>query len=193
MDRIKRNSTNKKRVIIAIIVAVVLVGAYLAFASLRHVFPFATNSPNYEPGDFTVNKDKTNTEKQVIDNLKDNPQDKTKNDQTDTPPAPTVDANSGKQQANVLITNAGVFNGTVSASGFASNIVESEGVCTYTFTNSESTVVKISDVLPNPSSTTCATVSFPVSELSASGTWSVKLSYSSSRSIGASQAKEFQK
>jgi hypothetical protein len=193
MDRIKRKMSKKQKLAVILISVVVLVGIYLGVAFYRHLFPFTNKTPTYEPGTHVVNKDKSDAEKQAIDNLKNNPQDKTKNSQTDTPPAPTVNQESGKKEANVLITNVGVQNGTVSASGFASNVVESEGTCTYTFTNGSNRVIKTSNVLPNPTSTTCATVNFPASELPVAGTWSVVLSYSSPESAGSSAAKEFQR
>lgn len=193
MDRIQRKMSKKQKIALALAVLVVLVGAYLGVAFYKHLFPFTNKTPTYEPGTHVVNKDKSDAEKQAIDNLKNDPQDKTKNNQTDIPASPTVNQDSGKKEANVLITNVGVQNGTVSASGFATNVVESDGVCTYTFTNGSSKVVKTSNVLPNPTSTTCATVSFPASELPVAGTWSVVLSYSSPESAGSSAAKEFQR
>ena len=193
MDRIQRKMSKKQKMAAVLISAVVLVGGYLGVAFYKHLFPFTNKTPTYEPGTHVVNKDKSDTENQAIDNLKNNPQDKTKNNQTDTPSAPTVNQDSGKKEANVLITNVGIQNGTVSASGFATNVVESDGTCTYTFVNGSNKVIKTSKVLPNPTSTTCETVNFPASELPVTGTWSVVLSYSSPESAGSSAAKEFQR
>lgn len=172
---------------------VLLAGLYLLVSWYNHLPPFGRFAPTPEPGKQVTNMSKTDTEKQATNNLKKNPQDKTQNNQTDTPATPPIDTTSGKQQANVLITNAGVSNGNVSVSGFVTNVVESDGSCTYTFTNGSSKVSKTTDVLPNATSTTCATTTFPASDLEPSGTWSVVLSYSSSQSAGVSSSKEFQK
>lgn len=193
MDRIHRKMSKRQKIAITIAVVVILAGVYLGVAFSKHLFPFVNKTPNYEPGTHVVNKDKSDAEKQSIDNLKNNPQDKTKNSQTDIPAAPTVNQDSGKKEANVLITNVGIQNGSVSASGFVTNVVESDGSCTYTFTNGANKVTKTSNVLPNPTSTTCATVNFPASDLPVAGTWSVVLSYSSPESAGFSAAKEFQR
>lgn len=190
MAQIKRTPMKKRTAIIAICIAAVLVGGYLVTAYSTRIFPFAHATQNYEPGTHVINEEKSQAEQDAIDNLSDNPDSKVENDQTDTPEEPSVNTNTGKKEAAVLITNAGVFNGTVSASGFVTNIVESSGTCTYTFTNGANRVVKQSSVLSNPSSTTCETVSFPASELT-TGTWAVTLSYASSESAGVSQAKEF--
>lgn len=193
MDRIKKNSSVKKKLLIVLAVLAILVGVYMAVAYVKHIFPFSAQSPTYAPGTHIINENKTGTEKQATSDLKTNPQDKVQNNQTDTPATPSVDTGTGKQQANVVITNASLSGGDVSVSGFVTNVVESDGLCVYTFTNGSSKVIKTTDVLPNATSTTCATTTFPASDLSPSGTWSVVLSYSSPESAGISAATEFQK
>lgn len=193
MAQIKRNSMKKRTTIIAIIAIIIIIGAYLATAYAVRMFPFAYVNTTYDPGTHVINEQKTKTEEDAINELNQNPDSKIDNEQADTPDAPTVNASTGKKEAAVLITNSGVFNGTVSASGFVTNVVESNGTCTYTFTSGGNKIVKQSSVLSNPSSTTCETVSFPVSELTTSGVWSVVLSYLSPESSGSSQPKEFQR
>jgi hypothetical protein len=183
----------KKKITIIVITACVIIGGYIFIAWLNHLHPFSNVDSTPTPGTQFINMDKTKTEKQSSDNLKNNPQDKLKNSQTDTPPAPSVSSTTGKQQANVLITNVGISNGTVSASGFVTNIVESDGSCDYIFVNGNHTISKPSKVLPNATSTTCSTVTFPTSDLPISGTWSVTLSYSSAESSGVSTATSLQK
>lgn len=193
MLKVKRNRSVKRNIIIIASLIVVFIGVYALVAYFMHLFPFAASDSRYEPGTHIINNDKTDTEKRSIDDLTKNPGDKTKNEQTDTPPVPQVDTNSGKQKASVLITNINVADGMVSASGFVTNVIESDGSCVYTFSSGSNIVTKSSNVLPNPSSTTCETVKFPTGELSAAGTWSVVLSYTSPQSAGISSAKELRK
>lgn len=179
--------------IITILVAIIIVlGCYGLLAWFNNWFPFVMHNGTHDPGTQFVAMDKTDTEKQAADNLKKNPQDKLKNTQADTPDIPSVDPGTGMLQADLLITNAGIFNDTVSVSGFVTNIVESDGSCTYTFTQGSKKVQKVVATLPNATSTTCITTSFPASELQ-TGTWSVVLSYKSTQSLGVSAAKEFNK
>ena len=193
MKDLHHKASKTKAILLSVSGVLVAIGVYLLVAWYNHLPPFNRFSPTPSPGTKFVNMNKTDAEKQASDNLKKNPQDKVQNNQTDTPATPSVDAASGKKQANVIITNTGVSGGNVSVSGFVTNIVESDGSCVYTFTNGSSKVVKTTDVLPNATSTTCATTTFPASDLSQSGTWSVVLSYSSPESAGISAATEFQK
>ena len=163
----------------------------MAFAKLNNLTPFESAGDFAKPGEEKVSLERSESEKEAIEALEDDPSLKTQNNQNDTPAEPEK-TSSGKNEANVLLTNAGISNGTVSASGFVTNLVEDGGDCSYKFTNGSSSVVKTSKTLMNPTSTTCETVSFPASELT-SGNWKVVLSYSSSASTGASSQKEFTK
>jgi hypothetical protein len=159
-------------------------------ANINHFFPFQLTSPL--PGDQTINQQKTTTENQQIQTIKNNPSQKVVNQQTDTPSTPSTDPSSGKQSVYVLMTYASIQNDIVSASGFVSNISESNGTCTYIFKKGTAEIDKTSSSLQNPTSTTCSTISFPSAELS-SGTWTVKLIYSSSTSYGESNTRNITK
>lgn len=186
----RSNSKTRTRIFIILAVVVLLVLGYGLYAWKAKLPPF---KDAYDPSGTTVNMDRTDTEKAQSQKLQDDPKAKTQNDQTDTPPAPTTDQSTGKQQANVLLSRAGITNGTVSAGGVVTNVVEGDGQCSYIFTNGSSTVTKVSQTMTNPSSTSCAVVSFPSSELTASGTWQVYIQYESSLSSGKSNIKEFTK
>ncbi len=191
--KINKNSSKKKIALIIVPLVILLgVGMYLGVAAVNKLPPFSTVDTTYEPGEQVVNLERSEAEKAREKELIDNPELKTQNEQTDTPSAPTT-TDSGKAAVNVLVTNASISNGTVSASGFVTNLVEEGGSCTYVFTSGSSTVTKNSQTLTNPSSTTCATVTFPSSELLVSGTWKVTLSYSSEKAAGKSDPKEFTK
>lgn len=188
----KSNSKNKSIIYVA---SGILAGAVIYFGAawFFKLPPFTFMQKSYEPGEQVVNMDRTETEKKVTEDLQKNPDTKLDNKQNDTPSSPTVDNSTGKQQVNVLLTNTGIFNNTVSASGMVTNSVEQAGSCVFVFTNGASEITKTSEVLPNPSSTSCKTVSFPSSELAADGVWKVYIRYSSSISEGVSNTKEFTK
>jgi len=180
---------HKKRSILAISIGICVAAiAYLLIAYLGDLPPFQEQKSSGG-----VNMNRTDTEIQATDNLEKNPASKLENNQTDTPQPPGKDENSGKKVVNVLITNVGISSGTVSASGFVTNIVESDGSCTYTFTNGNNTVNKVVGTLPNATSTTCKTTTFSSDELPTAGTWSVVLSYNSTQSMGQSSARDVQK
>lgn len=192
-----KNKPNKKNFTPWIVggITLLLIGIYIVAALLLHLPPFTSSSrsSSSSPTDQYVNMDRTDTEKQASKSIEDDPSKKVENNQTDTPSTPSGSTSTGKQNVNVLLTNAGIFNGTVSASGVVTNIVEEGGNCTYLFTNGSSTVTKNSSTLTNSTSTTCKTVSFPSSELTKSGTWTVQITYDSLSFEGVSNTKEFNK
>lgn len=191
----KINQTKSSKLIkIFIVVGVLLVGAgvYLGVAWQKNLPPFSSLNKTYAPGEQTENLNRTDTEKKVTEELNKNPEKKLENPQTDTPSTPSASPTSGKQSANVLVTNVGVFNGRVSASGFVTNLAEEGGSCEYVFVSGGQLINKQSQTLVNTTSTTCKTVSFSADELS-SGVWKVHIKYTSPTSEGVSSDKEFTK
>lgn len=184
----KRVKSQNKTLIIAFILTAII-GAYLAFAWFNHLPPFPAKKESFQPGEYIVNMERTETEKKASEDLKNNPETKLDNAQNDTPNTPVVDDTTGRQHVNVLLTNTGTFNNKVSASGMVTNVAEEGGTCKFVFTNGSSEIIKTSSTLVNPSSTSCTTISFPSSELSP-GTWKVSIVYSSSVSAGESNIKE---
>lgn len=190
--KINKQYNKKKLVIILILLLVLVTGGYLGVAALNKLPPFAAAEKTYKPGEQVTNLERSESEKKAEETLKDNPEQKTANNQTDTPEPPKV-SSAGKLNVNVLLTNAGISNGTVTASGFVTNIVEEGGTCTFKFINGSNVVTKTSTTLTNPTSTTCSTVRFPATELMAGGTWKVSLAYSSEKASGSSNEKEITK
>jgi hypothetical protein len=183
----KANKSPRKKapIIIASVIVLVLAGSVAVYALITK--PSSDTIPASQQG---VNLEKSDAEKAAIQNLKDNPNQKTENNQNDTPTTPTQTTSSGKRAVNVSLSYADIRNGTVTASGGVTNITEDNGTCTYSFVNGSLVVTKTSTTLVNPTSTTCKTVSFPSTELSSNGTWKVTLSYSSTISEGTSNQKD---
>jgi hypothetical protein len=187
-----KSKKSKTKVIAIIVTLIVIAAAYLTLAFYNRYPPFMEVQKVTTDGQ-TINLDRSDAENEKIKNIQDNPESKTQNNQTDTPKPPTQTLPSGKQEVNVLLTNASIINNTVRASGFVTNIVQEGGECTYIFTSGNSTITKKASTLTNPSSTTCETVVFSPTELPVSGTWKVFLKYSSVNAEGTSNTKEFTK
>ena len=136
-----------------------------------------------------ISTERTPQDRKLEDELQNNPELKEQASQTDHAESATVDPDTQLKVANVVITNAGVSGGEVSASGFITNIVDDQGSCEYLFTKNSVTVAKPAATLSNPGSTTCKTVRFSSDELSP-GVWKVQLKYSSETSSGKSNALE---
>lgn len=121
----------------------------------------------------------TETEKQETEvNKKDlSNQGGQQNNQTNNP--------SGKVKVTPVIVNANKNE----ISAFVQGIVEDGGICTATLTNSSSTVTKSSTGIANVSYTTCPPINLGNSL--GTGTWTVVVSYDSSKAAGQSSLKTF--
>ncbi len=181
----------QKKYLIVIVAIIFAIAGYLLFAWKADLPPFSSTDETYQPGEYITNMKRTDTEKKATEGLEKNPDSKLKNDQTDKPVLPASNQETGKREANVLLTNAGVFNEKVSASGMVTNIAEEGGSCVYVFTNGSSELRKTTDTLVNPTSTTCKTTTFSAIELPAKGSWTVYITYTSSSAEGKSNEKEF--
>lgn len=89
-----------------------------------------------------------------------------------------------KKSVSVVITNAQVN----SINSYVSGVFEDGGTCTATITKGSSQILKTSEGFKDATHTTCAPIFLKRSDFSSSGTWSVKVSYSSVTSEGQSQA-----
>lgn len=181
----------KKVILITVSIVVIAAGEGLLFARYNNLFPFQAKS-TYKPGEHAVNLDRSDTEKKSTDTLKEQPELKTQNSQTDAPIQPTIPSDGTKKgTVSVLLTNAGIFNSAVSASGMVTNIAEEGGSCEFVFTSGDKVIKKTTETLINPTSTTCKTVTFSASELTSKGAWRVNIVYSSSAYEGTSNERNF--
>jgi hypothetical protein len=188
--RKQKNKQSNKKIYLYIFAGVILISAaYIATAYAKKLPPFAANTETIEYKD-GVNLERTDTEKAASDALQEDPGTKLDNSQTDTPAVPEKDSATGKQNANVMLTTAGIYNGTVNAGGMVTNVIEESGRCIYVFTKGSEKLTKETTTLVNPTSTTCKAISFPANELPSSGKWTVALDYDSTASQGTSNSME---
>lgn len=185
-----KSLNNHKTLSYISIAAVLLAVGYIAVAYKNNYPPFAQNS-TYKQGEYVVNMEKSNAEAEKTAALEESPTSKLQNNQTDNPRTPEIDDNSGRQQANVLLTNVGIFNNNVSASAVVTNIVEDGGECYFVFSGNGQKIVKTSPTMVSATSTSCKTVSFSANELPVAGKWEAVVEYKSPNSQGVSSAKEF--
>ncbi|MBI5357971.1 hypothetical protein HZB74_03955 [Candidatus Saccharibacteria bacterium] len=88
-----------------------------------------------------------------------------------------------KKTVSVVITNAQAD----SITSYVSGVFEDGGTCTATITKGSSEIIKTSKGFKDATHTTCAPIFLKSSDFPSSGTWAVKMSYSSSTSEGQSQ------
>lgn len=185
-----KTPTGKSKIIIVLTAVATLAGVYLLYANLNHLPPFALSSP--DPGDYTINLEKSDAEKQRTQELQQDPEQKIVNEQRDVPTMPSTNAETGKLNANVILSFVSIQNDIVAVGGYVTNVVEDGGLCTYTFTKGSEIIEKTAITMQNSTSTSCITTKFPSVELG-SGVWKVRLTYNSSASTGVSNIKELTK
>ncbi len=97
---------------------------------------------------------------------------------------------NGLRVANVVLNEPYRADNKIIISSTITNIVETEGNCTYIFTNGPSSITKKTQVLPNAKNTVCEAVVLEKNDLSA-GKWKVRLEYKSKLSEGVSETQTF--
>lgn len=91
---------------------------------------------------------------------------------------------SQKKQVSVVITSA-TINGIYS---YVSGVFEDGGICTATITQDNKKITKTSSAFKDATYTACAPINLSRSDFPSAGTWTARVSYSSSASEGQSQS-----
>lgn len=141
----------------------------------------------------TENEQKQSTPESDIDENYTTPgnEAKAKNDELEKRQHQQVERNeSGLKKANVLLHDPYVVGQKTVISSTITNIVETEGTCSYIFTKDTQSVTKITSVLPNAKNTVCEAVVLEKGSLG-SGEWKVRLEYKSNLSEGVSETQTF--
>jgi hypothetical protein len=89
-----------------------------------------------------------------------------------------IPAPVSKPEAVIVVAGADLDGLNVSASGYASGVVENGGKCTFTFTRPEQRVESSRDAVANVADTACGFVRIPINQFT-KGTWQVVLTYTS--------------
>ncbi len=109
-------------------------------------------------------------------------------EQLSDPVTPPVTNTSGKVVVTPVVTNSSQSE----VRSFVTGVSEDGGTCTATFTHEALSFSKTSTGFKNVSTTNCEPISLSRSDFSASGKWSVTVSYSSNTSEGKSQSTTFE-
>lgn len=179
----KINRQNNKKLKVIIIVSALLLisgGAYTVYS--------LTYQNNEEKNDTIQSID------QKIENTSPDPKSEVKdgepvksNTNTDQPKPVTTNPDTNLRSLQVSAFGD-VSNGTISIRGGIDNSVEFDGLCFAILTGPNGAKIrKDTTLLQNASTTDCATIQFPASELT-KGEWSIILHYTSKESTGTSNA-----
>ncbi|HEX5797944.1 MAG TPA: hypothetical protein VFX79_01190 [Candidatus Saccharimonadales bacterium] len=167
-------SLSKKKItaliILVILLAVGSVFAYNRFNDTQSKSTDDTNGIDYGP---PSQKDVNSAEqhKKEIDKNQ---------SQSDTPSQP-----GAKKSVKPIIVSYGESDGKFEVSGRVPGIFEDSGTCTLTMTKGSARATGSSTATPNVSEMSCGFIAIPKSKLS-SGSWSAKITYSSSKAHGVS-------
>ncbi len=94
----------------------------------------------------------------------------------------------GTKNVTPTITSAGIYDNQLEVSSFVSGVIE-EGTCKLTATHGSSKVERQVTSVKNATNTSCPLFTIPRSEFSATGDWSLTISYSSASAQGSSAVK----
>lgn len=165
---------SKKTIVISILVL-----AGLSFGGYTYYKNHQNNKPddgiNYNPPTKQEKKETEDFKKKLIDEQNA----KNQNTKTDS---------SGKKVVTPQIVSYGQTNTAVEVSARVPGIFEDSGTCTLTLTKGSVTVTQNKQASPNVSEMSCGFISISRSKLS-SGSWSAKVTYTSSKAHGASEPK----
>lgn len=174
---------SKRNILIASLVTVGIAAAAVALLEVTNTTHWFHDS-NTQSTATSKNNDidyspATDAEKQDSESHKDS----TTSEQTKQP----TSSNTAKTKVNVVITTYNTTSSFVSVNGYAEGIIESNGTCKLTLTDSSGKTVSSSRAAEqNATNTTCGESQIARSKLH-SGTWQAVLSYSSSKSAGTSE------
>lgn len=179
--KIKKNTKKiNKPILIIVIILLIGLAAFLAYTFVI--------KPHNNTTDTTQSENKP-SDKQQSENLQTNPTDKEKAPNSDAPTTPTAVSGSDKKQV-AMVASVDQSNGTVFIRG-GINYPVTGGSCYAQLTGpSGQSIKKDSEILPNPASTDCKTISIPASDL-AVGKWTFTLNYTSDEYEGVSSEVSF--
>lgn len=169
------NNSNKKiKIIIAAVVTVCVlaVGGVLAYKHFhKNPSPTYPGPTAQEIKDAEDNKKNLEKRKQIEEGAKNNPL-----------PAGT------KAAVNPQIINASQNGNEIFISASIGGVFEDGGTCTAVITYGDQTVTRSSEGFADATTTSCTPIRIDRSAFSASGTWSVVITYNSAKAEGKSQA-----
>jgi hypothetical protein len=89
---------------------------------------------------------------------------------------PLPEATASSVEPVIVVAGLDIGGASVSASGYVAGVVETDGTCTFSFSNGTAAVTLTSSGISNVTTTSCGLVQAPVARFS-SGSWGVTLTY----------------
>lgn len=192
MHKYNRSRFSKKSLLVVIVVLLVTAGI-LTGLELSGVTDFyqkdSDSSTDTAQQDVeTINySPPTEEEKKQADKVKEDIVKDQEAIQSDNP-----DQNSDKKSVKPIITSAGQFDGQIEVRSFIPGIYESSGTCTVVFTQNNNKIERQVEGIQDATTTRCDTVTILREDFPSSGTWTVKVNYSSPSSQGESDVTSFE-
>lgn len=176
--KFKQKKTNTKSLITLAVLMLAVIGASYYIYSLRSSNNNKSTTESVPTKGETINYEPPTEEEQKSGDTKKEEIAKSQSETT---------TSSGNVVP--IITDLGIYGTNVEVSGFIPSIVEGDGTCVINFKKATLNVSRTVKAVPDASSTHCTNVVVPVSEFTEKGTWSVTISYSSSKSKGSSETR----
>lgn len=174
----KISTQKKKTKNLLIVISVVLLLGMGAVGAYR-LYTFSTDSETSE----------TPTTQSTEGNAKTEDGNGTSGGGTDDGSKPIDSTENNKDAVDVIIVDAGQYERTIEVRAYAADVSES-GVCTFTFTQGSSSLVRTTTASPSAQTTSCAALDISTPEFPTLGTWNLVVSYSSSTSEGSSNSQD---
>ena len=179
-----------------------IIGGILLISILFFLILAGVKLLNHEESHEEIISDGNKNTAEIVDNIEKAPpvdennttpgnEAKAKTDELEKQQQKEIDKNeNGLRKASVLLNEPYFADGKTIISSTITNVVETEGVCNYVFTNGANSITKTTKVLPNAKNTVCEAVVLEKGSLSA-GQWEVRLEYKSNLSEGVSETQTF--
>jgi len=178
--KIQKNNKKKLLSIVTIAVVVLLLGGYTSAAYINNLWPFMPSVGDGSNDNTTQSANSTES----INETTTNPTSSSSKDNIDNATTP-----QDVDNVSVVIVDAGQYERTVEVRAYINGVVESDGICTYSFTQGASTLTRQTTPSPSADTTSCATLSVNTPDFPALGTWNLIVSYKSAKFSGTSSTR----
>jgi len=180
-----RNRSVWRRIGAILVIAIVLVAAFIAWPHLRQTdssSQVSSDGISYRPPTKQEKADSENHKDAIVSTNNTNVSSKASTNSSGDP-----NASSPKTKVYPRITTWNPDATSFTLNGFVEGVVESDGTCKLTLTNGGKVVTATHNSFANATNTSCGQIKVAKGSLYA-GTWQAVLSYSSSTSQGTSSA-----
>ncbi len=178
----KNKKTSKIILGISLGIVILLLGYSAVGYTTKQLWPFSSQSSTSD----SSNKSAENTPIRSDDQL-DTIKDEAENNNSNTENSSDT---AQKKSVHIGVTYADVYDGNVEIRSFVSGVIEGTGTCKATLEQNGQVITKSSKAFIDSTTTQCEPIYIPINTLPSTGTWKVKVSYSSPSSEGVSDSFE---